>query len=365
MGIYIHDIVTANPEISTEQSKISDIMKKKLAKDRKTQAIIHLIYKQSGIEKRHTVLNYFHDESEDSFFNRILSEDKQPQTFERNEVYKEHATRLFLEVGEQLLERNPHIKKEEITHVITLSCTGFFAPGPDFELVRGLGLNPTTQRFHIGFMGCYAAFPGLKMAQSFCEANPDANVLLITTELCSLHFQFKSDPDNIIASSVFADGAAGVIVSSRKPSRKSYQLEEFASSLAFEGEKDMAWTIGNTGFNMILSSYVPNIIEANLKEVLAPMFSKLSITKEDVDLWAVHPGGRAIVDKVEQSMELSESQVSASRQVLADFGNMSSVTVLFVLKKILESNPESGSSVLPIAFGPGLTIESGLLKVSD
>lgn len=364
MGIFIHDIVTANPEISTKQSAISDIMKKKLAQDRKTQAIIHLIYKQSGIEKRHTVLNYFNDDSEDSFFNRILSDNNQPQTYERNEVYKEHATNLYLEVGEQLLERNPQIKKEDITHVITVSCTGFYAPGPDFEVVRGLGLSATTERFHIGFMGCYAAFPALKMAQSFCEADPNANVLLITTELCSLHFQFKSDPDNIIASSVFADGAAGAIVSSKKPDKISYQMEGFASSLAYEGEKDMAWTIGNTGFNMILSSYVPDIIGSRIEEVLDPLFSNLSITKEDVDLWAVHPGGRAIVDKVEQAMKLEASQVSAARKVLSEFGNMSSVTVLFVLKEILNSKPEAGSTVLPMAFGPGLTIESGLLKVT-
>ncbi len=364
MGIYIHDIVTANPEISTKQTTIRDIMKRKLSQDRRTQAILHLIYGQSGIEKRHTVLNYFHDDSEDSFFNRILSEDSQPQTFERNEVYKEHATKLYLEVGESLLERNPQINKEDITHVITVSCTGFYAPGPDFEVVRGLGLNPTTERFHIGFMGCYAAFPALKMAKSFCEADPNATVLVISTELCSLHFQYKSDPDNIIASSVFADGAAGAIVSSKEPSSTGYQIEDFASSLAFEGEKDMAWTIGNTGFNMILSSYVPDIIAANLKNVLAPLFSKLSTTKDSVDLWAVHPGGRAIVDKVEQSMELEPSQVSASRKILADYGNMSSVTVLFVLKEILDSKPEAGSSVLPIAFGPGLTIESGLLKVT-
>lgn len=363
MGIFIHDIVTANPEISTKQSKISDIMKKKLAQDRKTQAIIHLIYKQSGIEKRHTVLNYFHDDSKDSFFNRILSEDNQPQTYERNEVYKEHATNLYLEVGKQLFERNPQIKKEDITHVITVSCTGFYAPGPDFEVVRGLELSATTERFHIGFMGCYAAFPALKMAQSFCEADPTANVLLITTELCSLHFQYKSDPDNIIASSVFADGAAGAIVSSKKPDKVSYQIEDFASSLAYEGEKDMAWTIGNTGFNMILSSYVPEIISANIKNVLAPLFDRMSITKNDVDLWAIHPGGRAIVDKVEQAMELEASQVRASRKVLEDYGNMSSVTVLFVLREILNSNPEDGKSVLPIAFGPGLTIESGLFKV--
>ena len=167
----------------------------------------------------------------------------------------------------------------------------------------------------------------------------------------------------MIAASVFADGSSGVLVSSKKPTQSGFRLDQFASSLAYEGEQDMAWTIGDTGFNMILSSYVPDIIATNLKDVIAPLLEKLSITPKDINLWAVHPGGRAIVDKVEHSMGLSECQVKASRNVLANFGNMSSATVLFVLKEILETNPENGTTVLPMAFGPGLTIESGILTV--
>ncbi|MBO6523384.1 MAG: type III polyketide synthase [Balneolaceae bacterium] len=365
MGIYIHDIVTANPETSTDQITIRNLMKEGLGKDRLTQAIIHRLYSQSGINKRYTFLNYLHKDSADTFVERALSVDDQPTTYERNEIYKIEASKLFLEIGEKLLDQNPSIQKKDITHVITVSCTGFYAPGPDFDVVQGLGLSPNTHRFHLGFMGCYAALPALKMAKSFCEADADATVLVICNELCTLHLQNKSDSDSLIAFSVFADGAAGALVSTKQPAKRGYDMVDFATSLAYEGEKDMAWTIGNTGFNMILSSYVPDIIASNLENVLAPLFEKLSISKNDVDLWAVHPGGRAIVDKVEQGMELSENQVSASRKVLAEFGNMSSVTVLFVLKEILNSKPEAGSTVLPMAFGPGLTIESGLLKVTS
>lgn len=363
MPAYIHDIVTANPETSIDQQTVREAMKAKLTDDRKTQAIIHRIYSQSGIEKRHTVINDFLDTGNDTFFNRVLSKEDRPSTGERNEFYKTESIKLFLEVGQQLLDRNHEINKADITHVITVSCTGFFAPGPDFEVVRGLGLSPSTQRYHIGFMGCYAAFPALKMAQSFCESDPKATILIICTELCSLHFQHKTDPDNLIAASVFADGSSGVLVSSKRPTKSGFRMDQFASSLAYEGEQDMAWTIGDTGFNMILSSYVPDIIAANLKDVIAPLFEKFSITPKDINFWAVHPGGRAIVDKVEHSMELSEYQVKASRSVLANYGNMSSATVLFVLKEILESNPENGSMILPMAFGPGLTIESGILTV--
>lgn len=365
MPIYIHDIATAVPDTFGEQQTLREFMKAGLARDRKTQAIIHRIYSQSGIEKRYLIRNDFQENNVRSFFNRSLSADRAPSTKERNDIYQLESTKLFVEVAKKLLEQNPELHKNDITHIITVSCTGFFAPGPDFEIVKQLGLNPSTKRFHLGFMGCYASLPALKMAESFCLADPEATVLIVSTELCTLHFQNKNDVDNLIASSVFADGSAGVIVSAKKPKRNGFRLDSFSSSLAFEGEKDMAWTIGNTGFNMILSSYVPEIIEANLEKVLAPTFNDLSISKDDVDIWAVHPGGRAIVDKVEKGLELDEHQVKPSRDTLAQYGNMSSATILFVLDEIRNSGVKTNSKVLPIAFGPGLTIETGLLTYID
>ena len=363
MPAYIHDIVTAVPETSANQQEVREVMKERLGDDRRLQAIIHRIYSQSGIEKRHTVMSDYHEKTGNTFFDRAVSKTGSPTTAERNELYKTESTKLFLRVGQQLLDRNPEFSKEDITHVITISCTGFFAPGPDFEVVRGLGLHPSTQRYHIGFMGCYASFQGLKMAKAFCESEPKAVVMVISTELCTLHFQSKNDPDNLIASSVFSDGSAGVLVSSKPPVKSGYRLDKFASSLAYEGEQDMAWTIGDNGFNMTLSSYVPDIIEANLEDVIAPLFKNLSVSKEDVDLWAVHPGGRAIVDKVEQSMKLQEHQVKPSRSTLANYGNMSSTTILFVLKEALDTCSKNNATVLPIAFGPGLTIETGLFTL--
>ncbi len=363
MPAYIHDIVIANPDTAIPQQTIREIMKERLARDRKTEAIIHRIYTQSGIEKRHTVIRDFLEKNDDAFFSRALSGKNTPSTAERNVLYKTEATSLFLEVGKKLLLQNPEIDKSKITHVITVSCTGFFAPGPDFEVVKGLGLSASTQRFHIGFMGCYAAFPALKMAAAFCEADSNACVLVICAELCTIHIQSENDIDNLLASSVFADGAAGVLVSSQKPAKKGFRMNAFASSLAYEGEQDMAWTIGDTGFQMTLSSYVPDIITANLASVINPLFSTLSISANVVDLWAVHPGGRAIVDKVQKSMELADLQVEASRKVLSKFGNMSSATILFVLEEILKSNLETDATILPMAFGPGLTIESGLFTM--
>lgn len=360
MPVYINDIATAVPTTFGDQQTVREIMKESVPGDRKTRSIIHRIYTQSGIEKRHATNYDLQSSEDDGFFQRVFKNEKPPSTGERNAIYERESKALFTSVGKQLLERNPEFKKEEITHVITVSCTGFYAPGPDFEVVRNLGLSPSTQRFHIGFMGCYAAFPALKMAQSFCEANPDAVVLVITCELCSLHLQIDDDIDQILAASVFADGASGVIVSNRKPNKAGYRLDEFSSALAYEGEKDMAWTISDTGFKMVLSSYIPSIIESNIDAIMQPMFNSLHINKEDIDMWAVHPGGRAIIDKVEQGMGVAPKKVIPSRNVLANYGNMSSATILFVLDEMRNGFTKNNAKILPIAFGPGLTIETGI-----
>lgn len=363
MAIFIHDIATSVPPFSSDQQHIREVMKKHVGSDRKTKSIIHRIYTQSGIEKRHSVVQDFEPNKHGQlFFNGQVK--TEPGTAARNQVYEEESRKLFTDVGRKLLANNAHISSDEITHVITVSCTGFYAPGPDYDLVKALELSPSTERFHIGFMGCYAAFPAMKMARSFCIADSDAVVLLVTAELCSLHFQFKNDTDNLLSGSVFADGAAGMIISSKPPKKQSFEIQQFASSLVSKGEKDMAWTIGDSGFNMVLSTYVPDIIKENLESVVKPLYNSYNLRNEDIDYWALHPGGRSILDKIEDSLKLNPEQISASRSVLAEFGNMSSATVLFVLKKLLDSDLSEGQHILPMAFGPGLTIESGLLKVT-
>lgn len=362
MAVFIHDISTSVPPFSSDQQHIREVMKKHIGTDRKTQALIHRIYTQSGIEKRHSVVEDFvPNQNGTLFFNGEVKSN--PGTAARNQVYETESKKLFVDVSRQLLADNPHISSDEITHVITVSCTGFYAPGPDYEIVKSLKLEPSTQRFHVGFMGCYAAFPALKMAQSFCIADPDAVVLLVSAELCTLHFQFKNDIDNLLSGSVFSDGAAGMIISSKPPKKQSFKLTQFASSLAPNGEKDMAWTIGDAGFDMILSTYVPDIIRDNLEPVIQPLYDQYQFSGKDIDYWALHPGGRSIIDKIESVLELEHHQVSASRDVLAKFGNMSSATVLFVLKRLMNSKLEHGQNIMSMAFGPGLTIESSLMAV--
>ncbi len=363
MAAYIHNIATEVPEQIYRQDFLRDKMKEYLSDDRATRSIIHRIYSQSGIDKRHSVVEDFNSNGDPRlFFNRdgTLSA---PSTGTRNQLYAEHAKKLFVDVARSLIDENPKIKAEDITHIITVSCTGFFAPGPGYEIVKQLSLASSIQRFHLGFMGCFAAFPALKMAQSFCETQKDAVVMIICLELCSLHFQKSQETDNLISASVFADGGAGAIVSSQPSDNRKgcYQLNKFATTIVEQSEQDMAWTIGDTGFDMVLSTYVPEIIESNLRSSLKPLLQTYQTNIDQIKHWAIHPGGRAILDKVEQNLGIHSEQLKSSREVLSKYGNMSSATILFVLKNLLDQPMQQPTEqVLAMAFGPGLTVESGL-----
>jgi predicted naringenin-chalcone synthase len=213
-------------------------------------------------------------------------------------------------------------------------------------------------------MGCYAAFPALRMAAQFCEANADATVLVICLELCTLHMQLKDGTDNILANSLFADGAAAALVSARAPhpGQPAFRLGSFNSTLIPSGESDMAWEIGNEGFNIVLSSYVPDIISSNIGEVLQESLLGNGMDLADVQEWAVHPGGRSILDKVEASLALPGQALACSRSVLRDYGNMSSATVLFVLKELQRTATSARATTCAMAFGPGLTVESAFME---
>ncbi|MEX2585682.1 MAG: type III polyketide synthase, partial [Balneolaceae bacterium] len=256
------------------------------------------------------------------------------------------------------------LSPDSVTHLITVSCTGFYAPGPDYDLIKGLGLDPNTERYHLGFMGCYASISGLKLASRICAGDPSATVMVVSTELCTLHFQGGTDPDDLISSSVFGDGSAGAIVTATRPGTGTcLKLNDFSSIITQNGADEMAWTIGDTGFRMVLSTYIPNLLSENLSPFLAPLFKRFHLDIGEIDLWAVHPGGRRILDRFEQELELNQNQLKYSRSVLKQYGNMSSVTTLTVLKEILADDlPTSGGNLLALAFGPGLTIESAWME---
>ncbi|WP_431696265.1 type III polyketide synthase [Kocuria rhizophila] len=287
-----------------------------------------------------------------------------PGTHARNRIYTEHAKRLFVEAARAALDAaGDGVTAADVTHVVTVSCTGFFAPGPDVRVAKDLGLPADVKRVHLGFMGCNAAFPALQTAATACRADPDAVVLVVCVELCTLHLHVRNDPDTVMGNALFADGAAAAVVTARDVAVPGAALElvDFETTLAPVGEDELAWSVGDEGFEMILGTYVPRIIDDHVTDALAPLLRRTGLAVEDIPQWAVHPGGRSILDKVESRLGLSAEQMAPSRAVLRDAGNMSSVTILFVLARLLHTG--MSGHVAAMAFGPGLSIESALLRL--
>jgi predicted naringenin-chalcone synthase len=364
MALWIHRIDSLLPDFSFTQEEASAKMQE-WARDERERRLIRAVYRSSGIERRHAVVKNYDSNGSDSFFQAGPDGTlKGPGTAARNAIFAAESRHLSVALAQKVLGNCPGIGPGDITHVITVSCTGFYNPGPDYYIVRELGMSLGTERYHLGFMGCYAAFPALRMAARFCEADPGAVVLVQCLELCSLHLKLSGTEDTILANSLFSDGAAAAIVSARDPSpdRCAYRIEGFCNTLVPGGEQDMAWRIGDQGFDIALSSYVPKIIGANLREFVEPSLAATGMSTDDVDLWAIHPGGKSIIDQVQRSLSLRPEQVRESREVLRKYGNMSSVSILFVLAEILGRPSGAGEDkVCAVAFGPGLTVEMALL----
>jgi predicted naringenin-chalcone synthase len=235
-----------------------------------------------------------------------------------------------------------------ITHVLVTCCTGLYAPGLDFEIVEHLGLSPQVERTVVAFMGCYAAINALKLARHIVRSEPKANVLMLNLELCTLHFQETQELDQVLSFLVFADGAAASLITGRE---KGFALDSFKAVMIPETRGLITWKIGGLGFDMLLSGQVP----AELGRALHG--GELMAERDEIDLWAVHPGGRSVLDAVEAALELPPKALAASREVLSRFGNMSSATVMFVLQRIMEQ-ARSGQRGCAMSFGPGLTAET-------
>ncbi|WP_309128682.1 type III polyketide synthase [Microbacterium sp.] len=376
--VQLRSLQTLVPEVPLEQSTVRDVFAAQPDLGRLAQRLVSASFNGSGVEMRHTVLDELDLSSEAAtalFYDRESGRLLAPGTKARNEVYIREADRLFVEVARRALEADPDLTAADVTHVVTVSCTGFHAPGPDYEIVRGLGMSDSVERYHLGFMGCYAAMPALRAARQFCLADPEAVVLVASVELCTLHLRSSDDPDTIIASSLFSDGAAAGLVTARTfdSAVPAFGLDRFHTAIAPQGEKDMAWTIGDSGFEMVLSTAVPQIIGESIHTALRPLWGhepELSAAFEQgrigdpVAHWAIHPGGRSILDRVQDRLALSDAQLQPAREILRACGNMSSATVLFVLRSILENEgTRAGERVAAMAFGPGLTAESALLTV--
>ncbi|TAN37436.1 MAG: type III polyketide synthase [Verrucomicrobia bacterium] len=363
MSAHIHSIATAVPPLRYRQEQIRDFMLQAVPGDERMRRVLRRMYAQSGIAFRHSVLGDLKGAVAEPFFVQTLDlQWHTPTTAQRNARFTREAPPLFVDIARRALAQSD-FAPSEVTHVVTASCTGFFNPGPDFHIVRALGLPETTHRVHVGFMGCYAMFPALKVAEAFCRADANAVVLVVCVELCSLHIQLKPTGDSLLAGCLFADGGGGAVVSAKSPRIKTPTLaiQTLETTLLPDSAAAMAWTIGDDGFDIVLSSYVPDIIRAHIQPAVERVLAKQSLTLCNVSRWAVHPGGRAILDKVATALALPADACDVSREVLRDYGNMSGATLFFVLERILHGNAQpSGATLCALAFGPGLTLEMGL-----
>lgn len=374
----LRSLQTIVPDTVLRQDEVRDMFAGQPGLGRLATRIISASFDSSGIDTRHTVLGELSPESdveEPTFFDRATGLLMSPGTKARNEVYRREAGKLYVEAARRTIDADPDISADDVTHVITASCTGFYSPGPDYEIVRALGLRDDVRRLHLGFMGCYAAMPALRTAAEICSGDAEAVVLVVTVELCTLHLRSSEDPDMIVATSLFADGAAAGLVTARPATGEApgLALDRFHTGIIAEGEKDMAWTIGDEGFEMVLSTAVPGLIGQHIHSALQPLYAPEPALATAFDSgsigdavahWAIHPGGRSILDRVQERLDLTDAQLHPPREVLRRFGNMSSATVLFVLQRILETGEvRDGERVAALAFGPGLTAETALLTI--
>lgn len=363
-------IGTATPVNKIAQEAHYAILDSANGMSREEKLVLRKIYSRSGISHRHSVLAEFsaHDTAENVLFHPS-GKYENTSVSRRMEVFEAHAGPLCTEAVQQCLEQLPTLQKSDITHVITFSCTGMMAPGIDIHLVETIGLNRNVERTCINFMGCYAAINAMKVAYHIARSQPDAVVLLAGVELCTLHYQKNSDPNQVVANALFADGAAAAIVSSKifpnADGSRHFSLKNFYAEFEQSAANDMVWRIGDSGFDLRLTPEVPNIVRENIAPLLEKLFSKTGLAKKDIDYYAIHPGGTKILEACEQALDISSEDNSVSYGILRDYGNMSSVTVLFVLKEYLKTltAAEAGKNVMACAFGPGITMESMILEI--
>jgi len=357
----IISIGTAVPPFKNNQSDICQFMIKLLKADDKLERKLKILYEKSSIQTRYSVIpDYSSSTKNRIFYPKTDDLEPFPDLEHRMEKFHPAALELSLKSAENCLSKLK--SKPKITHLISVTCTGLSAPGLDLELVHELKLPSSVTRTSINFMGCYAAFHALKIADSICKADEKAVVLIVCTELCTLHFQKSLSTDDLVANSLFADGSASVLVASDLNRSKGLLLKSFHSEIARHGSKDMAWKLSKSGFLMSLTSYVPELVLTGIQPLMKSAVKKSNVKK--IDHWAIHPGGRKILEVSEKALNLKSEHLSASYETLQNYGNMSSPTVLFVLEKFFSKRKNmSGETIFAAGFGPGLTLESAVLEI--
>lgn len=371
MTAAIRSIGTALPSFSIDQGEAA-VLAQSLRVTERWYDALPMLYRKSGVQRRSSVLLQNEDqgiEGRQDFY-KVRSDQcpRGPTTAERMQAYSTLAGPL-LEKSVVRSLREAELSSRDITHLVTVSCTGFCSPGIDHWLIDTLNMHRHISRTHVGFMGCHGLINGLRIAASICRSTPSARVLVSAVELCSLHQQYSEDAQQLVANSLFADGAASLVVvgddTRFNSSGQFWEIEDSFSCMLPDTKDKMGWKIGDHGFEMQLSPSVPSLIQAQLRIPFENWLKGLSVRLDEISQWAIHPGGPRILDAVEVALDLEESKSLESKRVLADHGNMSSPTVAFILKRHADDHRQAKSKkgfAILLAFGPGLHVEAILLR---
>ena len=320
---------------------------------------LRILFHASGIESRYSAVPDFGGHSR----GKLFFVNGMPDVEKRMDLYRANAADLAIAAINDLFAKlNTSIDSFGITHLITVTCTGLYAPGLETEIMERLQLPPGLFHTAVNFMGCNAAFPAQKIADSFARSNQAARVLVVCVELCTIHFQPKDDTDNLLSNTIFGDGAAALLMVSdeiaRQENLKGLSVAGFHSGVLGEGKELMGWNIKPLNFEMVLSASIPAFIGQKISRFIAETSRELNVLPESIDRWAVHPGGRKILDEVRRQLGLNNGEMNYSYQILKEYGNMSSPTVLFILDLILKQELKPGERVMAIGFGPGISVDT-------
>jgi predicted naringenin-chalcone synthase len=365
MSFVIRGLGTALPPTVVSQAEAEAVTRNLCRLGPDESALLATLYRHTGIRERHVLFDrqVVRDVIEGTrhsgsvFLPSEKPGDLGPTTSQRMAVYEEHALPLAERAARAALEPSG-VRPGDVTHLVTVSCTGFSAPGVDIALIKRLGLGPGVQRTHVGFMGCHGALNGLRVAAAYTGADPAACVLLCAVELCSLHFHYQWNPKRLVANALFADAAGAVVGTGGPAGPDGWRVAASGSCLFPDSEYAMTWDIGDHGFDMTLSTRVPNLIRANLRPWLENWLGGHGLTLGQIASWAVHPGGPRVLTDIEVALGLTAGATDVSREVLAECGNVSSATVVFLLERLRRQN--APRPCVALGFGPGLVVEAAL-----
>jgi alpha-pyrone synthase len=345
-SVCISRIATATPPHDVHTAFVA--YASSMMQDDHARSLLKVMQRRSSIEHRYSFIQAEGELAPNSLDGRDLFKTGSfPSTAKRMECFETFAPLLMRCALDRLaltLE-----ERRSVRHVIVTCCTGLYAPGLDFAAIEHLGLDPGTERTIVGFMGCYAAINGLKLARHIVRSEPDASVLMINLELCSLHLQETQDLEKVLSFLPFADGCAASLI---RLDEHGFALDSFRAVSIPDTRDLILWRIGDLGFDMVLSGRIPVELKKSMRE-----HAKELDPDGKMDLWAVHPGGRTILNAVGEGLELAPEKLAPSRSVLRRFGNMSSATVMFVLHDMMRE-AEPGQRGCAMSFGPGLTAET-------